>query len=158
MNTRNADTTDAAAISDFVCKIAIEHIAPSLTEAGLEKLLDSMSANSTRQRIDDGWPHICAFDGDALLGVVVVKPPTHLYHLFVRTDSQKSGIGKKLFLMADDWSTSVSGEPLATVNSSLNAIHIYNRLGFDSDGPIIDTDGVRYQPMARQNTGQKTSV
>jgi len=153
LNTRNALTTDAAAIASFVCNLATEHIASSLTQGGLDKLLDSMSADATLQRIADGWPHICAFDGNDLVGVVVVKPPSHLYHLFVRTDCQRSGIGKKLLALADDWSTSASGERLATVNSSLSAVRIYNRFGFDADGPGIETDGVRYQPMARRNAG-----
>ena len=152
MKTRNANVTDALAIADFVCELATEHIVPSLGEGGLRKLLDSMNASATKQRIVDLWPHICAFDGDELVGVVVTKPPNHLYHLFVRTDRQRTGIGRKLFAMADDWSRNASGKCLATVNSSLNAVQVYNQLGFDADGPVIDTEGVRYQPMVRRNT------
>lgn len=153
MNIRDANKTDAPAIADLVCKLSIEHIATSLGDGGLEKLLSSMSTNATEKRIADGWPHLCALDGDKLVGIVVVKPPTHLYHLFVHTDYQRSGIGKNLFTIADDWSTSASGERLATVNSSLNAIKIYECIGFDSNGPIIDSDGVKYQPMTRRSAG-----
>lgn len=151
MNTRNANLTDALAISDFVCELATEHIASSLDEGGLKKLLDGMNVSATEQRIVDGWPHICAFDGDEFVGVVVAKPPSHLYHLFVRTDRQRAGIGRKLFAMADDWSRMESGECLATVNSSLNAVQVYNQLGFDADGPVVDTEGIVYQPMVRRN-------
>ena len=136
MNTRNATTADAAAIAAFVSNLASEHIASSLGDGGLDTLLASMTANATQQRLVDGWPHICAFDGDDLSGVVVVKPPTHLYHLFVRSDLHRTGIGRKLLSIADDWSVRTSGVRLATVNSSLNAVTIYNRFGFESHGPI----------------------
>ena len=53
--------------------------------------------------------------------------------------------------IADDWSVKENGQRLATVNASLNVIDVYNRFGFESDGPIVNTNGVRYQPMVRQN-------
>ena len=152
MNIRNATQTDAASIAAFVSALAAEHIAPSLGDGGLDKLLASMDANATQQRIDDGWPHMCAFDGDDLVGVVVIKPPTHLYHLFVRSALHRTGIGTRLLATADEWSIGSTGTCLATVNSSLNAIDIYKRLGFDLQGPVTDTGGVRCQPMVRQNT------
>ena len=151
MDTRIATETDADAIAAFVSALASQHIASSLGDGGLEKLLSSMDAKSTHQRIADGWPHTCAFDNGGLAGVVVVKPPTHLYHLFVRTDLHRTGIGKKLFIIADEWSFSTSGGHLATVNSSLNAINVYKRLGFDIDGPVVETKGVKHQPMTRKN-------
>ena len=152
MNTRHATIADAAAIADFVSKLAAEHIAPSLTKGGVDKLLTSLNADATQQRIAAGWPHICAIDGDDLVGVVVVKPPTHLYHLFVRTDLQRTGIGRQLFEIAEEWTKKATDDCLATVNSSLNAIPVYTRFAFEADGPVIDTDGVRYQPMVRQRS------
>ena len=86
VNTRDATTKDAAAIAAFVSDLATEHIADTLDDGGLDILLASMNADSTRQRIVDGWPHICALDSETIAGLVVIKPPTHLYHLFVRTD------------------------------------------------------------------------
>ena len=51
MNTRDATTKDAAAIAAFVSDLATEHIADSLDDGGLDILLASMNADSTRQRI-----------------------------------------------------------------------------------------------------------
>ena len=152
MLTRNANLNDANAIAAFVSELSTQHIASSLGKGGLANMLESMNASATKQRIADGWPHVCAFDGDDLVGIVVVKPPTHLYHLFVRTDLHRSGIGTKLLSMADDWSVESSGIRLATVNSSLNAIDFYDRFEFDTLGPINETKGVRCQPMIRQKT------
>ena len=150
MNIRNAEITDGNAISAFVSRLAAEHIASSLGDGGLERMLESMNADATTQRIADGWPHICAHDGDDLAGVVVVKPPTHLYHLFVRTDLHRTGIGTQLLGLADAWSVSSSGVRLATVNSSLNVVDFYNHVEFDPHGPIDDRGGVRCQPMVRR--------
>ena len=152
MDIRDATSTEASAIATFVSSIASEHIASSLGEGGLKKLLDSMDAHATQQRIDEGWPHICAFVDDDLAAIVVVKPPTHLYHLFVRSDLQRTGIGKTILGLADAWCIKTSGTRLATVNSSLNAVHIYKCLDFDTDGAVLDTDGVRYQPMIRRDS------
>ena len=150
MITRNANLNDAIAIATLVSELSTEHIASSLGDGGLANMLESMNASATTKRIEDGWPHICTFDGDDLVGVVVVKPPAHLYHLFVRTELHRTGIGTKLLRMADDWSVHSTGDRLATVNSSLNVVQFYERFGFDSQGPINDTRGVRCQPMRRQ--------
>ncbi len=82
--------------------------------------------------------------------VAAIKPPTHLYHLFVRTDQQRTGIGTKLLKIVDAWCVDSFGTPIVTVNSSLNAVEAYRRFGFNTDGPIIEIDGVRHQPMVRR--------
>ena len=153
MNTRNATTNDAAAISEFVSNLATEHIAPSLGDGGLDILLDSLNVDATRQRLENDWPHICVFDGKDLSGIIVIKPPTHLYHLFVRTDLQRNGIGSQLFAIADRTCMDASGIRLETVNSSLNAVQFYARFGFDTDGPVVDTKGVKHQHMVRPIAG-----
>ena len=151
MTIRTATSDDAAEISTFVSKLSAEHIASSLGDGGLELLLGSMDHASTLQRIADNWPHFCAFRNGSLVGVAVVKPPLHLYHLFVRTDLHRSGIGTELLAAADEYCIRMTGTQISTVNSSLNAVNVYKCLGFDSNGPIVDTNGVKHQPMARQN-------
>lgn len=146
---RDAGTADANAISELVCSLARQFIGPSLRPGGLERLLEGMSTASTSQRIADGWLHLVPYDRDELCAVVVVKPPQHLYHLFVRSDLQRSGLGSQLFHAADARVLGLTGVHLATVNSSLNAVPVYERFGFVIDGDVADVDGVRFQPMRR---------
>lgn len=153
MNIRRATIDDASAISEQVSKLTTLYVAPSLSDGGLEKMLASMDVASTLQRIQEDWPHLCAFDGDRLVGVIVVKPPTHLYHLFVHSDFHRTGIARKLFTLADKLVFNRNQCRLATVNASLNAVVVYERFGFAVAGPITQTDGVRYQPMVRQCAG-----
>jgi len=155
MNTRNATIKDAHAISAFVSALSNEHISSSLSKAGLDKLLGSMDEAATRKRIVDGWPHICITDESALLAVGVIKPPAHLYHLFVRTDQQRTGIGTKLFMIMDACSVDSFGSHLTTVNSSLYAVEAYRRFGFEVNGPIVETEGIRHQPMVRRIAGSQ---
>ena len=145
---RLAVREDAADISRLVSAVTSTHIASTLGDGGLTKLLDSMSIDATLERLADDW-HTGAWLSGALVGVVVVKPATHLFHLFVQTDQQGQGIGATLFAAADEYAQSVTGAPVATVNASLNAIPIYERWGFRSHGAVVDTDGVRFQPMRR---------
>lgn len=146
---RFAKRNEAEKIAQFVSAVANQHIGPELSDDGLQTLLESMNPTATQERMDEGWPHFLALDRTSIAGVVVIKPPTHLYHFFVRTDLQRQGIGTKLLVAADDWSLQQHTRKLATVNASQNAIPVYHRFGFRTDGEVTEKDGVRYQPMIR---------
>lgn len=146
---RDARISDCPAISTLVTELITQHIAPSLTVAGLATLLATMDRESTERRIRDGWLHLVDVHDDDLRGLIVVKPPTHLYHFFVATRFQRSGIGRCLFQLADERTMRATGSPILTVNSSLNAVGAYCRFGFVAHGPVVDSDGVRFQPMTR---------
>ena len=55
-----------------------------------------MDIESTITRMTDGFPHWVAQEDGAIVGVAVVKPPSHIYHLFVRSGLQRTGIGRRL--------------------------------------------------------------
>ena len=133
----------------MVSTVASEHIGPSLYDGGIEVLIASLGPEPTRKRILDNWFHLCALKDEKLIGVVVVRPPSHLYHLFVVSDLQRQGIGGQLFAAADAATIANSQSRILTVNSSLNAVPVYERLGFTVDGPVVETNGVRHQSMVR---------
>ncbi len=148
---RSATIEDAAAISQLVTASAREHIAPTLSAAGLAHLLAEMEQESVAARIRHGYKFFVALESDALIGIAAVRPPAHLYYLFVDTRHQRKGIGRQLWNRTYDWITSSTGDEPITVNSSLNAVSVYERLGFAPAGPPEDLHGVRYQPMRWQN-------
>lgn len=150
---REAEPSDSNRIATMVSTLASEHIAPSLGDGGIEVLLSSLGPEPTRKRILDNWFHLCAFKDDKLIGVVVVRPPSHLYHLFVVGDFQRQGIGGQLFAAADAATIASTQSHISTVNSSLNAMAVYERFGFAVDGPVVETNGVRHQPMVRPAGG-----
>ena len=146
---RRAILDDADEISDLVSNVSRKHIGPGLCRSGLQALLRSMDKEATVKRIADGWPGFCALVGQVLVGVAVIKPPGHLYQLFVRSDVQGKGIGRSLFEIAEKHVIDETGNEIRTVNASLNAVSVYKRLGFELNGAIMEHDGVRFQPMLR---------
>ena len=146
---RAADLSDAAEISRIVSDLATIYIGPTLGAGGLDKLLDSMNLESTIKRMNEGYPHWAAVEQGAIVGVVAVKPPCHLYHLFVGSDQQRKGIGRLLFNRAFQFVSDFSGDVEITVNASLNAVEVYRRFGFVETSATQDEGGVRFLPMRR---------
>jgi len=151
MDFRIGDTTDAQSISRFTIDMSKEFISPTLCDEGLENLLESLHVRETETRIGDGWLHLICSIANDLDGLLVVKPPSHLYHLFVRREFQKQGIARSMLAQADQWTNLQFGKCIETVNSSMNSIEVYRRLGFGICGDVISKKGVRYQPMNRTN-------
>lgn len=150
MKIRFAEISEAETISRFVSELIVSHIGPTLPVEGLEHLLRDMDAKSTMRRMTDGFRYWVALEGDALVGVAAVKPPSHIYHLFVRADRQRSGIGRRLLNEALQFISDSCGRTTVTVNSSLNAVDAYRTFGFRDEGnKVFDASGVRFQPMLR---------
>jgi len=133
MKIRLAEKSEAEAITRFVSELAVTHIGSTLQVGGLENLLRSMDVESITQ-MADGFPHWVALEGGAIVGIAVVKPPSHIYHLFVRSDRQRSGIGRRLMNEALWFISDRSGRATVTVNSSLNAVDAYRKFGFRNAG------------------------
>ena len=150
MKIRFAEKSEAEAISRFVSELTVTHIGPTLQAEGLENLLSSMDVESTITRMTNGFPHWIALEGGAIVGIAVVKPPSHIYYLFVRSDRQRSGIGRRLMNEALSFISNRCGRAIVTVNSSLNAVDAYRRFGFRNAGDEgVDGSEVRFQPMSR---------
>jgi GNAT superfamily N-acetyltransferase len=148
---RSATVADAAAISALVIACTREHIASSLADGGLSHLLSEMTPEQQAERIRNGYQYFVALESDAMVGTAAIRPPAHLYYLFVDTRQQQRGIARELWNHAREWvARSTNHEPI-TVNSSLNAIAVYQRLGFTIVGPPVENQGVRYQPMRWMN-------
>ena len=150
MKIRLAEKSEAEAISRFVSELTATHIGPTLPVEGLEHLLKGMDVESTITRMTDGFVYWVALEGGAIVGVAAVKLPSHIYHLFVRSDRQRSGIGRRLMNEALWFISDRCGRATVTVNSSLNAVDAYRKFGFRNAGDeVVDGAGVRFQPMSR---------
>lgn len=146
-----ANISEASKVSFFVSKLAKTHIGPTLQDGGIQKLLDSMNNESVVQRMRDGFPHWIAYEGALIIGVVVVKPPCHIYYLFVTTERQREGIGRLLLTKALDYIWKDEHCKSATVNASLNSIEAYRKFGFSETSESIEDGGVRFKPMSKLN-------
>ena len=146
MNIRPATPADAGKISELVIATSKTHIGPTLTAVGLENLVGEMSPEKQLERMQSGFRFWLAIQDQRVAGVAALKPPAHLYYLFVATEFQRLGVGRGLFdvVIADVQSGS---EQAVTVNASLNSVETYARFGFVTTGPVETRNDVRYQPM-----------
>lgn len=72
---------------------------------------------------------------DPIHGYILVKEHWRLAHLFVHPQHQGQGIGRALLLSALDICRSQSNKSFVRVNSSLNAVEFYRKMGFVSCEP-----------------------
>jgi GNAT superfamily N-acetyltransferase len=83
-----------------------------------------------------------------IAGVLAIEDKSSIKYFFVDPEHQKMGIGKLLWQFAKN-----SGEFGARlkVRSSLFAVPVYKRLGFEAVGPPSCFNGLHYQSMANHN-------
>lgn len=68
--------------------------------------------------------------GDIPIAYILIKDYWNLAHLFVSPEHQRKGLGKQLLLSAIDLCREKSNNNFLRVNSSLNAVGFYEKLGF----------------------------
>lgn len=77
-------------------------------------------------------------------GYIAIRPPTHLFHLFVDARWHRRGVGRALWEAA---LVTAGTSSHFTVNSSPYAVPVYEALGFRCDGAAQSRNGVQFQPM-----------
>lgn len=110
---------------------------------------ESVNADHISQCINDTemeW--LVAVEDIRLVGVLAVSGRNHIKYFFVHPSCQSRGIGKALWDAADQ--KGVFGESLV-VRSSLNAVPVYERLGFVKVDSPKYFNGLHYQVMVSKN-------
>jgi ribosomal protein S18 acetylase RimI-like enzyme len=143
---RVATIDDAESISQLVTALAREYIACDLSAEGAIRLLNSLSAESIRSYFEADYKYYVAESGSELAGVVATRDDRHLYHLFVATPFQRRGLARRLWQVAQA-PCLAAGTREFTVNSSRNAVAVYERFGFLRQSESQDTGGVISVPM-----------
>ncbi len=85
-----------------------------------------------------------AFEDDRLIGIIASRNDGgHIALFFVDGAYHRQGVGRLLFnaFLAD------SDKDVITVNSSLYAVGIYEKLGFIKNADPQEKSGIRYVPM-----------
>jgi molybdenum cofactor guanylyltransferase len=147
---RPARPEDAEAISQLETVLAETFITPEYSSTGASVLLESLSPDETRERMNKGVRYHVAVANGQIVGVAALIPRGHLYHLFVADSHHKQGIAKRLWEVVRDEALASGNPGRITVNSSRYAIPFYERLGFVKDGGIAEKNEVTCQPMVWQ--------
>lgn len=139
---------DIPAVAILLESLAREHIIHEFEPHAQLLFVTKNNESSIRKFVAEGFRyHVADLDG-RIIGFVGVRDNKHLYHLVVANEFQRQGLGRQLWSVARE-ECIASGNPGSfTVNSSNNAVTIYEKLGFARTGPKQNKDGVFYNPMA----------
>ena len=147
MQIRRATESDAERISALIRALS-GPFTVSPTGEGAESFFASIGEQAIRGYITaNNFSYLLAETADTLTGVVAIRDRRHLYHLFVAQPFQGKGLGRKLWLAARQEALNAGHAGSFTVNSSLNAVPVYERFGFSPSGPKVEAHGVAFIPM-----------
>ena len=148
---REAGLDDTDEIGKLICTLAEKFITREFSSKAREHFLSSNDGKSVEQNMRSGFSYFVAIDSKRLMGVVGMKDNSHLYHLFVAEQYQGMGLARRLWEKAMNECKRKGHHGIFTVNSSNNAIGVYEKLGFVQAGPMIEKDGVFFNPMEYRN-------
>ncbi|MBB4634198.1 GNAT family N-acetyltransferase [Longimicrobium terrae] len=156
---RPAAQLDAPAISALIIALSRYFLADPDRPGDAAVFLETITPAGVANTLADGRfrYHVADADG-VLVGVVGVRDGRHLYHLFVAEPFHGRGIAARLWAHARRVALQDGDHPGEfTVNSSLHAVPVYERLGFAPDGERTVKDGIAYLPMRLARAGSHPS-
>ncbi len=147
MNYRRGEPTDAEDIASLIASFQSE-LTDDPSGFGADKYLASVTPEAERQYLLSArYLYIVAIDEDQLVGFIAIRDGSHIFHLFVARTHQRNGLARQLWNLATspEWSGAVPSR--YTVNSSLNAVPVYQAFGFVPTGGITQVHGISFLPM-----------
>lgn len=139
-----ADVDEVARLFEQVSR---RWITCEFTPEGQDKLLASNDAAAIRRFIAEGFAYWVAVCERRVIGFIGMRDHAHLYHLFVAEPFQRQGIARRLWDVARQACIAAGNPGRFTVNSSNNALAVYEAFGFRRSQPMQNTGGVLYNPM-----------
>jgi GNAT superfamily N-acetyltransferase len=142
-----ASPADAEEISALIIELSQPfYVSPSRT--GAEPFIASISPEAERSYISaDNFSFYVARSKSQLAGVVALRDNSHLFHLFVARAFQGNRLARQLWNIVKSEALQAGNHGSFTVNSSLNAIPIYEKFGFICQGEIQRMHGISFQRM-----------
>ena len=142
------DVEEVAALLEQLAKASI---ISEFSPQAQDKFLHSNDAAAIRGFIAQGFQYWVALSGRSIIGFVGIRDNSHLYHLFVAEPFQRQGIARRLWQTAREACCAGGNPGRFTVNSSNNAIQVYEAFGFRRCQPMQNSDGVLYNPMVLES-------
>lgn len=159
---RMMNKEDLSPVIQLVTQVFNQFEAPEYSSEGVGNFLRYIDVEAFRKRMNNNHFALVAQVGETIVGVMEVRNNDHICLLFVDATYHQQGIGKTLLRVAI--ARSIKNSPKITeitVNSSLFAVPIYQRLGFIAIGGEKVQDGIRFIPMTlllRRNTKSSFSL
>jgi len=141
---RPATAADFSALADLLHALAQVFIVPGMPPEAAATFLRENDKDAMLAYRAQGHVVTLAEIGGELAGFIAIRPPSHLFHLFVAQPFQRRGVARAL------WRAGRGDAERFTVNSSPYAIPVYTAMGFVCAGPLACHHGVTFQPMTFQ--------
>ena len=142
-----ATPADASEISELIVALS-EPFYTSPSRIGAEPFLASVSPEAERGYLSaENFSYYVARSEGKLAGVVALRDSSHLFHLFVAKPFQGTRLASQLWSAVKSQAQQAGNAGSFTVNSSLNAIPVYERFGFVRRGEVQQMHGISFQPM-----------
>ena len=143
MSTRLANMDDAKEISELVRSLSHFYL-KNKEEPIPNWFSDTTTVEAIAARLlSTNYLSFVYVIGEKVVGYISIKDDSHLFHLFVSTEHQGNGISRTL------WNTAklATNASKYTLRSSIYAIPVYQRFGFEFSGEAAEREGIQYQPM-----------
>ncbi len=131
----------------LVREVFEKQVAPTYKPEGCEAFLRYADVDALRARLSSHKVFVADFD-DELVGVLEMRGTDHLSMFFINDIWQQRGVGTALFEAAMKYNLSENPDlEFITVHSSPNSVEFYKSLGFETQKPEQESDGIRFTPM-----------
>jgi len=145
---RDMTQDDAAAVLDLVKREFDTFVGPEFTDEGVAEF--EQFARSFILVPSAGHSITVAEHDGRIVGVLGIRDRSHVALFFVDAEHQRAGVGRKLLDNAIESARMANAAVDAlSVNSSLWAVSVYERLGFRVVNSEREQNGIRFVPMVR---------
>jgi len=140
---RPAKVSDAEDISALILGLSHYFLSePNSPE--VQQFLKTLTPAATAERIEsNAFSCFVAENKNEICGVIAVRDKNHVYHLFVQSQAHGKGVARALW----EHVCTKSVMEVFTVNSSLHAVPVYEKLGFKVVNQPQKADGLVFVPM-----------
>lgn len=146
---RSLQPGEETRVCELVGRVFDEFVAPDFPPEGIEEFLKFIQPDALRERLGtDSFALLATLD-DEVVGVIEIRDHEHISLYFVDQAHMGEGIGRELWCRA----LAICCQEMpnlvqVSVNSSLYAVPIYEKLGFRQTKPEQVVNGIRFVPMA----------
>ncbi|WP_212652364.1 GNAT family N-acetyltransferase [Marinomonas sp. CT5] len=140
---RKMEEKDLEAVSAVCMDSFLQSVADTLSDEGISTFSSISRCNAFLDRMKQDNLMLVAENEGKIEGVIELKEGRHVAMLFIRPESQKSGIGRKLLSSA----LNHAKVETVTVSASLTSVPAYEKYGFECNGEVGESAGLVYQPM-----------
>ncbi|HEY0038684.1 MAG TPA: GNAT family N-acetyltransferase [Longimicrobium sp.] len=145
---RVATVDDAGRISALIASLARYFLADPDRPQDAAAFFETITPPAIAISIASGrFRYHVAESADELAGIVGVRDAGHLYHLMVAEPFHRRGIASRLWDVAKNAAVADGNTGQFTVNSSVNAVRVYERFGFTATGTVQVQNGIAFVPM-----------